>query len=92
MTPPPSPGGMLSKEIQKFAEVFASQEDGRWWGHDTDLGDCKEAFARLNIAISDALAQARRDALEECLKINERNRGEWVTTDKEIRSLADGGG
>lgn len=28
-----------------FANNFAEQdEDGNWWGYDTNLGDCKEAF------------------------------------------------
>lgn len=30
--------------LNNFVQTFADCEDGEWWGHDTNLGTCEEAF------------------------------------------------
>lgn len=56
--------------LRKLVNNFAFQNDeGTWWGMDTDLGDCKEYFKEAESEITKLLDTARSEGIEECAKI-----------------------
>lgn len=46
----------LDEAVIKFTECFAAKDqDGEWWGHDTNLGDCIKDFKKINAEIKDLI-------------------------------------
>ena len=47
----------LNKLLKELAEVFASKEEDGWWGHDTNIGECKKEFKEIELKIKDLILE-----------------------------------
>ena len=71
-TRPPADGGVELDEIllslvENFAEPPSKDGLTGWWGHDTDLGDQAEAFAKAKSKLERLLTQSSQKSAMEAL-------------------------
>ena len=91
----------VRQQLYDFALTFANVDDpekGHWWGHDTDLGTCKEEFDLATKGLTSLLSEARKDGikkgilqmekplLEAIERVREEERQRLLEEIKEMRS------
>jgi predicted small metal-binding protein len=52
-----------------FATKFAEQDEGEWWGYDSDLGDMQTEFKEAAAAIAEVVRVAREHEIH-LLEVN----------------------